>query len=98
MVGIIISSEEQIAIIKPKGGSQFMRLSEGDSYQGWTLETIEPDRITFQRGDIEEHIELSYDEPPPIRKPRRRQRKIRETPPPTQPQDRTQPQTREESE
>ncbi len=92
LVGIIISSEEQIAIIKPKGGSQFVRLSEGDSFQGWVLETIEPDRITFQRGDIEEHIELTYDEPPPVQKPRRRQRKTKETPPRDQRQNRTQPQ------
>ncbi len=95
VVGIIISSEEQIAIIKPKGGSQFVRLSEGDSFQGWILETIEPDRITFQRGDIEEHIELTYDEPPPVQKPRRRQRKTKETPPRDQKQNRTQPQRRE---
>ena len=95
VVGIIISSEEQIAIIKPKGESRFVRLSEGDSFQGWILETIEPDRITFQRGDIEEHIELTYDEPPPVQKPRRRQRKTREAPPLNQNQNRTQPQTRE---
>ncbi len=95
VVGIIISSEEQIAIIKPKGESRFVRLSEGDSFQGWILETIEPDRITFQRGDIEEHIELTYDEPPPVQKPRRRQRKTREAPPLNQSQNRTQPQTRE---
>ena len=102
VVGIIISSEEQIAIIKPKGGSQLVRLSEGDSFQGWTLETIEPDRITFRRGDIEEHIELSYDEPPPVQKPRRKRRKTRETPLrnqlQNQLQNRTQPRTREENE
>ncbi len=96
LVGIIISSEGRIAIIKPEGGSQFVRLSEGDSFQGWTLETIEPDRITFQRGEIEEHIELTYDEPPPVQKPRRRQRKTREAPPRTQSQNRTQPQKREQ--
>ncbi len=95
VVGIIISSEEQIAIIKPKGGSQLVRLSEGDSFQGWILETIEPDRITFQRGDIEEHIELTYDEPPPVQKPRRRQRKTKETAPRDQRQNQTQPQKRE---
>ncbi len=95
LVGIIISSDEQIAIIKPKGGSQFVRLSEGDRFQGWILETIEPNRITFQRGDIEEHIELTYDEPPPVQKPRRRQRKTKETLPQDQRQNRTQPQKRD---
>ncbi len=95
VVGIIISSEEQIAIIKPKGGSRFIRLSEGDSFQGWNLETIEPDRITFRRGDIEEHIELTYDEPPPVQKPRRWQREATATPPRDQRQNRTQPKKRE---
>ncbi len=59
------------------------------------METIEPDRITFQRGDIEEHIELTYDEPPPVQKPRRKQRKTREAPPRDQRQNQTQPQKRE---
>jgi general secretion pathway protein N len=79
LVGIIISAEEEIAIIKPKDGSQFLRLSEGDNFRGWTLDSIEPDRLTFRRGEVEEHIELTYDEPPPVKKPRRRKRKTRDT-------------------
>lgn len=77
LVGVIISSEEQIAIVKPKDGSRFLRLSVGDSFQGWTLDSIEPSRITFHRGNIEEHIELTYDLPPPVQKPKRRKRKQR---------------------
>jgi hypothetical protein len=49
----------------------------GDSFQGWVLNSIEPSRITFQRGDVEEHIELSYDVPPPVQKPKRRKRRER---------------------
>jgi hypothetical protein len=77
LMGIIISSEEQIAIVKPKGGGGFLRLSVGDSFQGWAVESIEPNRIIFRRGDIEEHIELTYDLPPPVQKPKRRKRKQR---------------------
>ena len=77
LVGVIISSEEQIAIVRISDTTSFARLSVGDSFQGWTLDSIEPSRITFRRGDIEEHIELTYDVPPPVQKPKRRKRKTR---------------------
>ena len=74
---MIISSEEQIAIVRLKDATSFARLSVGDSFQGWVLDSIEPSRITFRRGDVEEHIELSYDVPPPVQKPKRRKRRER---------------------
>ncbi|MHA1152893.1 MAG: hypothetical protein ACTSQ7_09565 [Alphaproteobacteria bacterium] len=78
LVGVIIASEEQIAIVRLSDASRFARLSVGDSFQGWILETIEPSRITFRRGDVKEHIELTYDVPPPVQKPKRRIRKTRD--------------------
>lgn len=78
LVGVIISAGEQIAIIKPKDGGRFVRLSLGDSFQGWNLESIEPNRVTFRRGEIEEFIEIDYEEPPPVKKPKRRKRKTRQ--------------------
>jgi general secretion pathway protein N len=89
LVGVIISSEEQIAIVRPNDESRFARLSVGDSFQGWTLDSIEPSRVTFRRGDVEEHIELTYDVPPPVQKPKRRKRKQRSQDP-TQVQPNTQ--------
>ncbi len=77
LVGVIISSEEQIAIVRLKDASSFARLSVGDSFQGWVLDSIEPSRITFLRGDVEEHIQLTYDVPPPVQKPERRRRRKR---------------------
>jgi hypothetical protein len=77
LVGVIISSEEQIAIVRLDDASRFARLSVGDSFQGWILDSIEPSRITFRRGDVEEHIELTYDVPPPVQKPKRRKRRQR---------------------
>lgn len=73
LVGVIISSGEEIALVAPRNGSTLIRLSEGDRFQGWTLEAIEPHRVTFRRDDVSEHIELSYDQPPPAKpQPRRR--------------------------
>ncbi len=77
LVGVIISSEEQIAIVRLKDAGRFARLSVGDSFQGWILDSIEPSRITFRRGDLAEHIELTYDVPPPVQKPKRRKRRQR---------------------
>ncbi len=89
LVGVIISSEEQIAIVRLKDASRFERLSVGDSFQGWILDSIEPSRVTFRRGDLEEHIELTYDVPPPVQKPKRRKRRERKQ------RDRTQPGTQQ---
>ena len=89
LVGVIISSEEQIAIVRLQDASRFVRLSVGDSFQGWILDSIKPSRITFRRGDVEEHVELTYDVPPPVQKPKRRKRRTRnqqnQNPTPEQP-------------
>ena len=77
LVGVIISSEEQIAIVRLQDTSRFVRLNVGDSLQGWILGSIEPSRVVFRRGDVEEHIELTYDVPPPVQKPKRRKRRER---------------------
>ena len=77
LIGVIISSEEQIAIVRLKDASRFARLSVGDSFHGWILASIEPSRITFRRGDVEEHFELTYDVPPPVQKPKRKKRRKR---------------------
>ncbi len=80
LVGVIISSTEQIAIVKLADGARFARLSLGDSFEGWILDLIEPSSITFSRGDAEEIIELTYDSPPPVQRPKRRKRRKRAQP------------------
>ncbi|RMD62074.1 MAG: hypothetical protein D6826_08300 [Alphaproteobacteria bacterium] len=64
LVGIIISSSEQMALVAPRSSTNLVRLSQGDRFQGWTVELIEPHRVTFRRDNVAEQIELSYDEPP----------------------------------
>lgn len=67
LVGVVISSDERIAIVLPKNHTEVVRLGAGDLFQGWTVDMIEPDRVTFRRDGLEEQIELSYDRPPPKR-------------------------------
>ena len=50
-------------------------------------------KLSFRGGEIEEHIELTYEEPPPVQKPRRRQRKNRDKRPQGQSQGQTPSQT-----
>lgn len=69
LIGIIISSGEPIAIVSPGNSSSFVRLTEGDSYQGWVVDGIEPQRVTLRRDAAVEYLELAYDQPPPPRKP-----------------------------
>ncbi len=80
LVGVIISSTEQIAIVKLADGARFARLSLGDDFEGWILESIEPSSIIFRRGEVEEIIELTYDTPPPVQRPKRRKRRKRVQP------------------
>ena len=68
LIGIIISSGEPIAIVSPGNSTSFVRLTEGDSYQGWVVAGIEPQRVTLRRDAAVEYLELEYDQPPP-RKP-----------------------------
>jgi hypothetical protein len=69
LIGIIISSGEPIAIVSPGNSASFVRLTEGDSYQGWVVAGIEPQRVTLRRDAAVEYLELEYDQPPSPRKP-----------------------------
>ena len=77
LVGVVISGGEKIALIIPQGGTAIQRLAIGDSFQGWLLESIEPQSVTFRRGEIEEQIELSFDRPPPVKTPKERREERR---------------------
>ena len=64
LVGVILASGGPIAIIEPRGGQTFARLTVGDRFQGWTVAQIEPERVTFRRDQAVERLELSFDAPP----------------------------------
>ena len=53
----------------PGNSSSFVRLTEGDSYQGWVVDGIEPQRVTLRRDAAVEYLELEYDQPPTTRRP-----------------------------
>ena len=81
--GVILSSDERIALIVPAARTEVVRLREGEQFQGWTLVVVEADHVVF-RLDVEELIfELNFDEPipEPLQSPRRRPRRQRRNAP-----------------
>lgn len=64
LIGVIVASGVPIAIVEPRSGEEFARLTLGDRFQGWTVAQIEPDRVTFRRNQAVERLELSFDLPP----------------------------------
>ena len=64
LIGVIVASGVPIAIIEPRGGKNFARVTVGDRFQGWTVAQIEPERVTFRRDQAVERLELSFDLPP----------------------------------
>lgn len=91
VTGIIMAGEDSVAILEPaRPGSKAQRLMlrKGDTVQGWTLESIEADRIALSKGEESGVIELKKDESPAPRQPNRQQNQQRQQQPlqPQQPQ------------
>jgi hypothetical protein len=65
--GIVISSGEPFALLKPSAGDGVMRVKEGDDVTGWTVARIEPDRIVVRQRSMEQELFLDFGAPAPAR-------------------------------
>ena len=74
LTGIITSANDKFVILAPQEGGTSVRLREGEDYRGWTLTQVERNKVVFRRGNKEEQLELTYDEPPPQAKKKQRRR------------------------
>jgi len=71
LVGIVISPSEHHALIEHGQPPRLERVVEGQQLDGWTVEAILPDAVTFRRAD--QSLELkAKDAPPPPQAPQRR--------------------------
>lgn len=95
VTGIIMAGDDSVAILEPsRRGSKGQRLMlrKGDTVSGWTLETIEADRILLSKGEESGELVLKKDESPAQRQPNRQpnaqqnQQRQRVIPPAQQPQ------------
>jgi hypothetical protein len=63
--GIVISSGEPFALLKPSAGDGLMRVKEGDDVTGWTVARIESDRIVVRQRSVEQELFLDFGAPAP---------------------------------
>jgi len=71
LIGVVLSTEERLAIVTPGGPGKAVRLGVGDSIQGWVLTELESERATFERGAETVTLYLAFETAPTT--PRRQQ-------------------------
>lgn len=50
LVGIAMAGGSSIALLRNLGNNQLLRLAEGESFDGWTLDAVDATQATFSRG------------------------------------------------
>lgn len=70
LVGVVISPDEETALVKPVGGDEVVPVSVGQSINSWKLEEIRHDRIVIRWEDRVEEVNIEDNKAPPAaRKP-----------------------------
>ena len=63
---VVITPSTVSAWVRRPNTRDVVRLRLGDEFEGWTVQTIEPDRLVFERqGDTDELILRDYENAPP---------------------------------
>ena len=66
LLGIVISKGERLAIVRHGRPPTAARLTEGQTIEGWTVQSIAPDRVVLKNADNEQSLKLKdLKEPPP---------------------------------
>lgn len=58
LVGIVISGSGRVALVQHGQPAEMARLGEGQAVEGWTLQSILPDRVVLQHGASEVELKL----------------------------------------
>lgn len=65
LFGVVISTDEAVALVKPGAGGGPMRVKQGEDISGWIVARIEPDRILVRRDVMERELLLDFAAPAP---------------------------------
>jgi hypothetical protein len=70
LTAIVISPSTVSAWVRPPKGTETVRLRLRDQFEGWTVQTIEPNRVVFERqGETDELVLRDYTTAPSIPAP-----------------------------
>ncbi len=58
LMGVIISADERMALVKRRKTGEVLRLIEGQRVDGWLVEAIMPDRLALSHGEEAEEVVL----------------------------------------
>ena len=76
--GVVISSAQRWALLRPEGGGDNIRVAEGDQVGGWQVIAIHPGKISLRRGEVETVLQLIFKlAPSPVKKAPAKQRRAR---------------------
>ncbi len=70
LMGVIISADERMALVKRRKTGEVLRLIEGQRVDGWLVEAIMPDRLALSHGEETEEVVLKDVARPPRKKGR----------------------------
>jgi len=82
--GIALTPGARIAVVRDTTSNKLLRLAEGETHQGWLVESIHATSATLKRGEQSHELTLELDQkklgktPSPVRKPRSPVRKNRQ--------------------
>ena len=76
LVGVLISADERMALVRQDGVTDLQRVAIGRSLNGWRIDQIEPDHVVFSADETVRRVELRADEPPKVETAR--DRRLRE--------------------
>ena len=79
LLGIVISSDERVALVTRRRGGDFLRLVVGQRVDGWLVVAIEPDSMTLSQGDETEMLKLTD-----VARPKRRKKRTIQQPEPVE--------------
>ena len=58
LVGILAGDQQSIVLLKRRQSGQQVRLQQGDTVDGWTIDRIEPQRVILKHGATEVALQL----------------------------------------
>jgi hypothetical protein len=64
--GVVISTDEPFALVKPDATGDPVRIKVGEELSGWTVARIEADRILVRHDTVEKELLLDFSAPAPL--------------------------------